>query len=141
MQPKHLDIESIRVLPSEWIVQLRRQIYEQRYLVDVQGFRLTPEERRNLVERNNRFEKPMVGETEILDHLDFNAPVEKWKWYKVSSVIYWTDIKFTNSVQIGKVLAKIARNNDNVKCKNIHNIKYYYLPLTTSNIPLTELNK
>lgn len=52
-----------------------------------QGFRLTKEERAMLQAGNGQYEKPLPGEIEIMDKLNFEAPERMWKWRKVSELL------------------------------------------------------
>ncbi len=104
------------------------QVYHELYLPNPQGFRLTREEREWLQNRNEQFAKPLPGEIEIMDKLDFNAPVEQWKWKKVSEVAEAIGGRAANCAQIGRVLMKLTREDEHVKVKSKGNVKSYFLP-------------
>ena len=130
VHPQHIDVERIKTLSADWLTQLWRQVYETLYLPNPQGFRLTAEERETLQACNEQYEKPLPGEIEITDKLNFAAPDHMWKWCKVSELLTAIGYRGINAVQAGKVLAKLAKTDSRIECKNVHNVKMYRLPPT-----------
>jgi hypothetical protein len=130
IHPQHIDVDRIKELSVEWLKQLWRQVYEQLYLPNPQGFRLTKEEREMLQAHNEQYEKPLPGEIEITDKLNFEAPDRMWKWCKVSELLNGIGVRGITAVQAGKVLAKLAKTDSRIECKNVHNVKQYRLPPT-----------
>ena len=128
IHPNHIDVDRIKNLSADWLKQLWRQVYEQLYLPDPQGFRLTKEEREKLQALNGQYEKTLPGEIEITDRLNFDAPEKMWKWHKVSELMSGAGIRGITAVQTGRVLAKLAKNDDRIQMKNHHNVKLYRLP-------------
>ena len=128
IHPKHIDVERIKELSADWLKQLWRQVYEQLYLPDPQGFRLTKEEQKMLQANNEQYEKPLPGEIEIMDRLNFEAPDRMWKWCKVSDLLNGIGVRGISAVQAGKVLAKLAKADSRIESKNVHNVKQYRLP-------------
>lgn len=129
IEPKRIDLDRLRALTPEWVAQLWRQIYEQYYLPDPEGYRLTEDEKAELQRRNRKYNKTIPGEIEIMDSLDWEKPISEWKWKKVSDVknmLY--EFRFYDSQKIGRVLAKMAVNDPRIKTKNVSNYKYYLLP-------------
>lgn len=122
----HINIERLKSLDYWWFQQLWRQVYEQLYLPNPQGFRLTVEERKELEEKNHIYEKPLPGEIEITDNLNFGS--DYWCWYKISRVIEILGLRGISAPQAGRVLTKLAKENPAIKVKNVHNVKEYYLP-------------
>lgn len=122
----NINIEMLKKLDYWWFQQLWRQVYEQLYLPNPQGFRFTAEERRELEAKNHFYEKPLPGEIEITDILNFNS--ETWEWYKISHVINVMDLRGISAAQVGKVLTKLAKRYPEIQVKNVHNVKEYYLP-------------
>lgn len=130
VNPRHIDVERIKALSPDWLKQLWRQVYETLYLPNPQGFRLTAEEREMLQACNEQYEKPLPGEIEITDKLNFEAPDHMWKWCKVSELLTAVGYKGITAVQAGKVLAKLSKTDSRIECKNVHNVKMYRLPPT-----------
>ena len=123
---EHIDTARLLELSEEWYKQLWRQVYEQLYLKDAQGFRLTAEEREELQRANMKHNKPLPGETEILDKLDWDAS-SGWDWYRT------TDIKESlclhiDARQIGRALTRIAERDPRVEQRIEHGIRKYWLP-------------
>ena len=126
---EHIDVPRLLSLSEDWLKQMWRQVYEELYLPNPQGFRLTPDERALLESNNKVYEKPLPAEIEILDKLDFTFAESKWFYYKVSSLKELDTLKNYSAAQIGKVLAKLANNDSRIKIKNVHNVKQYLLPM------------
>jgi len=128
IHPNGIDVERIRGLSADWLKQMWRQVYEQLYFPNPQGFRLTKEERAMLQVGNGQYEKPLPGEIEIMDRLNFEAPEQMWKWRKVSELLNGACVRGVSAVQAGKVLAKLAKTDSRVQMKNVHNVRQYRLP-------------
>lgn len=79
IRPSRIDIDHLKGLSREWVCQLWAQVYSQLYLPNPQGFRLTEDERKKLTADNEQFSKPLPGETEIPDKLEWESPVKQWK--------------------------------------------------------------
>lgn len=123
---EHIDTARLLALSEEWYMQLWRQVYEQLYLKDAQGFRLTAAEREELQRANMQHNKRLPGETEILDKLDWDAS-SGWDWYRT------TDIKENlhlniDTRQIGRALTRIAERDPRVEQRIEHGIRKYWLP-------------
>ena len=123
-----IDTERVEAIDEDWMKQLWRQVYEELYLPNPQGFRLTREERKALQQGNNVYLKPLAGEIEVLDKLDFDAKLEDWKLQRVSQVVDAINAKGVDASKMGKVLAKLAKNDPRVEVKNWSNYKMYRLP-------------
>ncbi|MBB5182214.1 VapE domain-containing protein [Catenisphaera adipataccumulans] len=128
IHPSPLDVERVKGLSAEWVKQMWAQVYETLYKKDVQGFRLTKEELQTLQLENEQYSKPLAGEIEITDNLDFDAPLDKWHWVKVSALLNHAGIRGVSSMQAGRVLAKLAAQDKRIQVKNVHNVKQYLLP-------------
>lgn len=128
IEPKWIDCERLKALPEEWFVQMWAQVYTQLYLPNPQGFRLTDSERAKLQADNERYNKPLPGETEILDKLEWNSPADRWKWYTVTQIRDGLNLKPLSTSQVGKALKKLSDCNDRIQIKASHNVKRYLLP-------------
>ncbi len=131
IQPKKIDVQKLKSLNREWFRQLWRQVYEELYLPDPQGFRLTDEERARLEEDNTKYSKPMPGEIEIMDTYAWEAPIEEWKWKSTTEVIRDIDKNITPS-QIGRALQKLMDWDNRIQEKSPKNKKSYFLPPTNN---------
>ena len=136
-----IDVEAVKKMSVNWLTQLWRQVYETMYLKDPQGFRLTHEERRKLQAHNNRYEKPLPGEREIMEKLQFDTPVKKWKWCKAGDFIGYSWLFRLGAVAIGRALAKIARSDPRVAVKTVHKTQYYLLPPVNTHVGIAEVNR
>ena len=127
IHPQNIDCERLTQLSREWLMQLWRQVYDQLYKPNPQGFRLTAEERAELQRENEQYSKPLPGETELLDMLEWEFPVSKWKWYRTTNIKEALRLS-VNVGQLGKVLTKLAANDSRIQMKAPHNCKQYLLP-------------
>ena len=106
-----IDLDRLRDFNA---VQLWKQI-EQMALNDIQGFRLTQAEQKQLAERNANHEKKLKGENEIEDILNQsdNARYKiEWLYMTVTDFkqLYSDELRAYSSAQIGKVLDKMGYN-------------------------------
>lgn len=124
----NIDTARISALDEEWAIQLWRQVYETLYLPHPQGFRLTRTEQNQLRVRDEAYVKPMAGEIEVLDKLDFDAPKSKWVWRRVSDFTEAIGAKSIGSVKIGKVLSKLKKKYSRIEVKTSNGRKKYLLP-------------
>ncbi len=124
----HIDVKTLMSLTPEWVIHMWLQVYFQYYVPNPQGFRLTNEEREELLSNNSNYEKKMPGEIEVLDRLDFDRDDKEWFYYSTSDVMTILNIRGVSSSQLGKVLSKIAKSNAKVEIKKSHNITKYKLP-------------
>ena len=124
----NIDVERLNSLSKEWVTQLWAQVYEQYYKTDPQGFRLSREERATLEKSNERYSKPIAGEIEIMDALDWEQPVSKWKWYRTSELKDALRLYRITPAQIGKALTRISTRDLRIETKAPGNVKQYLLP-------------
>lgn len=123
---EHIDTARLLALSEEWYMQLWRQVYEQRYLKDAQGFRLTADEREELQRANMKHNKPLPGETEIMDKLDWEA-VSGWDWYTAASIKEMLCLNI-DAGRVGRALTRIAERDQRVERKNPRGVPQYFLP-------------
>lgn len=121
-----IDVDALLQLDREWLYQLWAQVYNTLYLPNPQGFRLTREELRQLEEDNQEFYVPVSGEIDIMDKLCWELPVEEWEYVLVSDLA--KRVGGMNSIQAGKLLAKLSEHDSRIKLKTVHNKKRYLLP-------------
>ena len=127
VRPK-IDLEAVLNLDTVWLQQLWAQVYTTLYKDNPQGFRLTKDEQKKLASSNEEFSKPLTGEIEILDRLNFEMPVKRWKWVTASQVVEILHGKYVSAVQVGRVLMKLSREDDRIQIKEVHHTKHYFLP-------------
>ena len=124
----NIDVERVLALEEPWLCQMWTQVYETLYKPDPQGFRLTKEEMADLQAHNEAYAKPLPGEIEILDQLNFAVPDKDWLWITASRLAKETSLKYLNAIQVGRVLSKLSKLDPRIQMKNIHNTKQYLLP-------------
>ena len=104
-----IDLEALKKFN---VIQLWKQI-EELSKADLQGFRLTQAEQKQLAERNANHEKKLKGENEIEDILNQsdNAIYKiEWRYMTVTDFkqLYADELRAYTSAQIGKVLDKLG---------------------------------
>ena len=127
IEPTKIDCKKLKKLPESWFQQMWGQVYTVLYLPNPQGFRLTEEERVKLQADNEKYNKPLPGETEILDKLAWESPLSWWKWTTMTDFIENLGLKQSAS-QVGKVLTKLAEKDKRIQSKTPNNKKLYFLP-------------
>lgn len=107
------------------------------YLADPAGFRLTDEEISTLQEDNREFEQPLPYEVEIMEMLDYSLPVERWEWWKASTIAKLMPGTASAKV-VGKALTRVCFSLTQIHPGWIrydrlrHGTTEYYLPLSKS---------
>ena len=81
------------------------------------------------------YSKPLTGETEILDQLNWDAPDTQWRWKKVSDLMGAINCRGVSAVQIGRVLAKLEKTDPRVKMRRPTNRLQYFLPPVCRSTP------
>lgn len=134
VEPTKIDCQKLKELPECWFQQMWAQVYTELYPPNPQGFQLTEEERTKLQADNEKYNKPLPGETEILDKLAWDSPVCQWDWYTVTEVRDNLMLKPITTSQIGKVLKKLAERDERIMTKKPSNKSCYYLPPMDKNV-------
>ena len=124
----HVDADRALDLDEKWLRQMWSQVYTEYYLVNPQGYRLDKSEQKKVELRNREFTKPMPGEIEILDRLDFDAPESKWTWKKTSEIINAIGCRGISTIQMGRVLTKLEKGDGLIKFKTVNGRKRYFVP-------------
>ncbi|MBQ7337440.1 MAG: hypothetical protein IJW40_03190 [Clostridia bacterium] len=111
VQIDKIDLDRLRDFNA---VMLWKQI-EQMALNDIQGFRLTQAEQKQLAERNANHEKKLKGENEIEDILNQSDNAKysiQWQTMTVTDFkqLYADELRAYSAAQIGKVLDKMGYN-------------------------------
>lgn len=125
----HIDMGALNALTPEWLAQLWAQVYQQYYLKNPQGFRLTDAERERLTDANDRYSKALPFETEVLDRLDWDLPVDRWEWFRISELKSYLPAYNAQAEQIGRVVKKLAERDARIQTKAPKNVRQYLLPL------------
>lgn len=123
-----LDTEALISLPDSWFIQLWAEVMTW-WQQAPQSFRLTRTEQQELGVANRDYQEMLSGEEELRLLLDFDLPQERWVRYSASEIkkrFFCGDP--ISTIQIGKLLAKIAREDRRVKRVCTHQVKRYLLP-------------
>lgn len=128
IQPKEIDLARLKGLDEGFYKQLWRQVYETLYLPNPQGFRLTSEEQKQLGVDNEGYAKGLPGEVEVLDKLNWDAPLNKWNWNTTTQLREEMRLFSFTSAQIGRVLTKLVDTIDDMKVKEVSHKSLYFTP-------------
>lgn len=124
---KNIDLQRVLKLDVDWVKQLWAQVYLTLYLPDSQGFRLSKDESNALQVENRKYTKPMDGEIEVLDRLEFTAPLDEWRWIRVSDLMAAVGLSNLGASRVGRVLAKLERENEQIRKRIRHGTKEFFL--------------
>ena len=115
-------------MTPEFTRQMWRQVYEQYYIKrGKNGFYLTDDERA-FSENNNAQSTVMKdGEIELYDLLDWNLPVESWKWYTNSELIKTLELRIS-AMRMGAALSAVMLKDKRVKKEHTRTSNSYLLP-------------
>lgn len=116
-------------LPKDWLFQFWAQVYQDWRAAGVQSFRLTREEQTQLAMRNRKYEELMQGEQEILDLLDFNLPVERWRWASPATLAAFVGSTL-DARSAGRVLTKLRASISGIEYKRTNARRLYKIPLS-----------
>jgi predicted P-loop ATPase len=116
---KNINLAALQAMSEQEKLQLWAQAYSL-YLQNPQGFRLTPEERGELDRRNSAHMSVLAGELEIMEQLDFDAPIDTWQWVRPAQIQVQGN---ASPKQIGCAIAKIARMYGGNNVQKMHTKK------------------
>ena len=124
-----VDKKALFALPHSWIDQLWYQTYDM-YQADPTGFRLTDEERTELMADSRGYEKPLKYEVEVRELLDFSLPVSEWEWWRTGDVAKMLPMT-ADAGQVGRALNKIMDRVDlDIKrTRTLHGVDQTLLPI------------
>jgi len=136
---KLVPIQELLALGDEWFIQLWAEVYTL-WKANPQGYRLTVEERQKLEQSNRQFREALRGEEEIRQAFNFNLPPGQWAEYSASqvrTVLCSSLFGQVSTRQIGRVLAKLEREDTRITSRTLHGYQIYRIPLLKT--PLTVL--
>lgn len=122
-----IDSEKMRSLPYEWYQQLWRQVYDI-FLQNNTAYRLTKEERALLESRNRTATESLPCEQEIIDIMNWNAPIETWQFLSPTQIQIQMKMNYLTAAKIGKVLTKLANHDNRIKIKRLSKCVFYLVP-------------
>ena len=82
----------------------------------------------DLQAHNEAYARPLPGEIEILDQLNFAVPDKAWVWTTASRLARETSLKYLSAIQVGRVLTKLSKLDHRIQTKKFHNTTQYLLP-------------
>ena len=120
--------DALRELPREWVEDLWHQVKTTMYDHDPQGFRLTPQERRILQQRNRKFKKPLKFEGDIIQCLDFSIPESEYIDVKAIDLKSHAIISAPANA-IGQALKRVCDRYGFKYEVDRNDVTHYHLPL------------
>lgn len=125
----NIDLGTLLGLPDEWFVQLWAEVLRW-WQAEPQGFRLSPEERQALDRANRPYREQLPCEEELRQLLDWELPLEEWRWFTASDLrLRMFGCGNATAAQIGRVLAKLEREDDRIKKKMKDGYRRFWLPV------------
>lgn len=123
-----IDLGTLIGLPDEWFRQLWAEVLRW-WQAEPQSFRLSAGERLALDRANRPYREQLPCEEELRQLLDWELPPEEWGWFTASDLrLRMFGCGNATAAQIGKVLAKLEREDDRVKRKLLHGCKRFWIP-------------
>lgn len=124
---KNIDNKRLEKLGDDWIKQLWLQAYNE-VKNDFQSFRLTSEEREELIRRNYNHTELTTCEEELALLMNFSGNLkEKWTSTEINEELL--DKKY-DAVRIGKAISKLKLKYPNyIEVKTVNGVKKYILPI------------
>lgn len=132
-----MDTDELNRLPPEWFIQLWAEVYLW-WWESPQGFRLSRTEREHLNQLNQQYQEAQPAEEEIRLAMDWELPMEQWGRFSPSELkkqLFCLDDR-TTPMHIGRVLAKLEREDSRITHTRVHNISYYHLPIKKLVFPI-----
>ena len=127
----NIDKEALKRLEKdkEWIQQLWAEIYEL-WEADHNSFRLAEDELAQVMKRNEQFQLLLPGEEELRQILDWSLPHDQWQFIRAGAAMKLAQCSFRiTSMQMGRVLAKVSKENPLVEKRDRQNSHEYLLPI------------
>lgn len=127
---KNIDNDRLENLGNKWIEQLWLQAYDE-IKDNINMFRLSSEERKELEKRNHNFTELSPCEEELTLHMDFSGEIkEYWNSIEINNELF--NGKYSSPI-IGKAIAKLKNKFPNfIDIKNTNRGKIYTLPIKKS---------
>lgn len=126
---ERVDMDRLLSLTQDWVIQLWAQVYDEWLRKGAQCFRLTSAERAQLEARNRNHAEQMRGEQEVLDLLDFDLPVENWRWVSPAVVASFIG-RATSSRGVGRILTKLQQADSRIEFQRTNNKRLYKIPFS-----------
>lgn len=124
-----IDLDQLRTLRPSWFKRLWVQVYEDLYKTDPQGFRLTSEEQEVLQYDNlNQFTVISRDFENILETMNFSAPMTKWKKLTPKEIKQQYFITWATPSQIGRVLSQAMQMDKRIEHTRPQNKSTYLVP-------------
>ena len=128
VRAKFLRPENVaRIMTDDFVIQLWAQVYTDLYLKNPKGYHLSPDERVLQEKSNIQASEPVLGELEIYDTFDFDAPLDTWCVCSLSVIASKIGLK-TDSRAAGKALAKIRKNESRIMRVRKSATRLWFMP-------------
>ena len=131
-----------QTMTPEWVAQLWKQVYEELYLPDPEGYFLTDEDLQRTEQNNKPYRMPIKAETELRDSIawqtigqidDEGYDTCNWQEYTSTEVkrAYKDTLRSYSANQIGQAL-KLLCEEYGATMRIIHGRTIYRLPKITN---------
>ena len=126
---KKIAVRDFLAMDDELVMDMWGYFYHL-YKLDNNAFRLTDDERAELERRNRSHNCELKGEAEVLDLMDFT--LDKQYWTEVNPAKLARFMTGISAMQVGKILTKLAGDDDRVEKVRKNNQNLYIVPLKRS---------
>lgn len=123
-----IDKRRLHALTQEEVFDMWGYIYHL-YLQDKNAFRLNDVEFEMLGVKNRDFSTGLPYEEEVRALLDFNKAQEFWRWTSPAELAPY--VQHAKAEQIGRVLAKVCKEEKCVTMRRLATGKQYLIPIDT----------
>ena len=128
---ENIDLHALLSLPPAWFEQLWAEAAVW-WKESPQGFRLSGLEREALDKSNSKYREALPGEEELRQAFNFDLERDRWGEFSASQLrgmLYGIQSGGISARQLGRVLAKLEREDKRITSRILRGIRKYRLPL------------
>lgn len=131
----NIDLKKLNELDKEFFIYTLLEIYQENYLKNKNGFRLTPEELEFFSNANEKYTVDTDFEQVFYDVLNWDAPADSWLELSTTKIVeLLSDLKDSlnlrtlNANNIGKTLSKISLRDERIKQTRNKHLRLWCIP-------------
>ena len=131
----NIDLKKLNELDKEFFIYTLLEVYQENYLKDKNGFRLTPEELEFFSNANEKYTVDTDFEQVFYDVFNWEAPEDTWQELSTTKIVeLLSDLKDSlnlralSTVNVGRVLSKISLRDERIKQTRHNNIRHWLIP-------------
>ena len=131
----NIDLKKLNELDKEFFIYTLLEVYQENYLKDKNGFRLTPEELEFFSNANEKYTVDTDFEQVFYDVFNWEAPEDTWQELSTTKIVeLLSDLKDSlnlrtlNTNNIGKTLSKISLQDERIKQTRKNKLRQWRIP-------------